>query len=251
MPNCEQTNTASSCDSAMFFGVSGSIAGGTMLTPPLRPAGTYVVHVEQRRLVGQQVRQQLPHRRRVGRRDVDVAAPDPVRRLLRHQRADRRRLRVVDDAVVPPARELARVHLVVLAPGRPLLLGQILRMALERVVHQLRGVEELLAAVDHVPLGVQARRRASAGSACRGSRRRRRRTPSPTGAGRACPRAARRDGGPPRPGRGRRCACSPRGSCGRRRRAGARAGGYLPSRSASWSGRSPSRTSIVRLASPR
>src|SRR3954463_10241591 len=30
-------------------------------------------------------------------------------------------------------------------------------MALERVVHQLRGVEELLAADDHLPLGLDAR----------------------------------------------------------------------------------------------
>ena len=29
IPNCPHTNAASSGDSAMFFGVSGSIAGGT------------------------------------------------------------------------------------------------------------------------------------------------------------------------------------------------------------------------------
>src|SRR5919205_1745802 len=43
MPNWSHTNAASSGDSAMFFGDSGSMAGGTMFTPgpdPLRPAGT-------------------------------------------------------------------------------------------------------------------------------------------------------------------------------------------------------------------
>ena len=40
IPNCRQTYVASSCDRAMFFGASGSIAGGTMFTPPSIPAGT-------------------------------------------------------------------------------------------------------------------------------------------------------------------------------------------------------------------
>ena len=40
MPNCSQTNDASSGDSAMFFGASGSIAGGTMWTLPSIPSGT-------------------------------------------------------------------------------------------------------------------------------------------------------------------------------------------------------------------
>ena len=40
IPNWSHTNIASSCDSAMFFGVSGSIAGGTMFTLPFIPAGT-------------------------------------------------------------------------------------------------------------------------------------------------------------------------------------------------------------------
>ena len=90
-----------------------------------------------------------------GRRDVDVAAPDPAGRLLGHEREQRGGLRVVHDADVPAARELARVHLVVLRPGRPLLLGEVLRVALQRVVHQLGRVEELLAAVDHLPLDLE------------------------------------------------------------------------------------------------
>src|SRR4051812_30960600 len=44
MPNWSQTKAASSGESAMFFGDSGSIAGGQMCTPPTAPsspAGTY------------------------------------------------------------------------------------------------------------------------------------------------------------------------------------------------------------------
>ena len=136
----------------MFFGASGSIAGGTMFTFPFIPRRHVCVDVEQRLRVALHVRQQPLHRRRVGRRDVDVAAPHPALRLLRHERVERGRLRVVDDADVPSARQLAGVHLVVLRPRRPLLLGEVLRVALERVVHDLRGVEELLAPVDHLPL---------------------------------------------------------------------------------------------------
>src|SRR3712207_6845305 len=42
MPNCWQTYKESSGDSAMFFGASGSIAGGTMFTVPCMPSGTYL-----------------------------------------------------------------------------------------------------------------------------------------------------------------------------------------------------------------
>ncbi len=73
-----------------------------------------------------------------------------------HELAQRRRLRVVDEAHVPAVGQLARVDLVVAAPRRPLLLVEVLRRALQRVVHQLGRVEELFAAVDHVPLAVQA-----------------------------------------------------------------------------------------------
>ena len=40
MPNWLQTYDASSGESAMFFGASGSIAGGTMFTVPPMPSGT-------------------------------------------------------------------------------------------------------------------------------------------------------------------------------------------------------------------
>jgi hypothetical protein len=62
----------------------------------------------------------------------------------------------VDERDVPPADELARVHLVVAAPRVPVLVGQVLRRALEGVVHELRRVEELLAPVDDLPLGLEA-----------------------------------------------------------------------------------------------
>ena len=78
--------------------------------------------------------------------------------------------------------------LVVLAPRSPTRSAvRSLRVALEGVVHELRDVEELLAADDDLPLGLDARRRASAAPACRGSPTRRRRTRWPTGAGPAGP----------------------------------------------------------------
>ena len=77
------------------------------------------------------------------------------RGLLRDQRVQRRRLRVVDERDVPAADELARVHLVVAPPRVPLLVGQVLGRALQRVVHHLGRVEELLAPVDHLPLDVE------------------------------------------------------------------------------------------------
>ena len=129
----------------MFFGVSGSIAGGTMFTPPFIPAGHVGGDVEQRR------------RRSPGwtGSSCSIVSGFGVEtsmwqrqtqrtRLLRRELVDRRRLRVVHDADVPPARELARVHLVVPPPDRPLLLAEVLRVALERVVHELGGGEELV-----------------------------------------------------------------------------------------------------------
>ena len=56
---------------------------------------------------------------------------------------------------VPAAGELARVHLVVAPPGVPLLVGEVLGRALQRVVHELRRVEELLAPVDDLPLALE------------------------------------------------------------------------------------------------
>ena len=212
----------------MFFGASGSIAGGTMLTLPFIPCGHVVAHVEERLRVVADVGQQPLDRRRVGRREVDVAAPHPAPwpsparacssaagcgSWTRHD--------------VPAADELARVHLVVAPPRRPTApRSRSCGRALERVVHELGRVEELLAAVDHLPLDVEAdvahQRHERVedlrdAAAERGGARRARR---------ACPSAARRARGFPRSARGRRCACSRRASWCRRRRAGARAESY-------------------------
>ena len=139
----------------MFFGVSGSIAGGTTLTVPRIPSGTYSRMWKSVCGYVGDVGQQLRDRLRVGRGEVDVAAPDPAGGLLRDERVQRRGLGVVHEAHVPAAGELARVHLVVAPPGVPLLGVEILGRALQGVVHQLGRVEELLAPVDHLPLAVQ------------------------------------------------------------------------------------------------
>ena len=74
----------------------------------------------------------------------------------RDEREQRRRLRVVDHDVVELALEEQRVveHLLeVRALHRR---GPLERRALQRVVHLLRDAEELVAAVDDLPLGLDA-----------------------------------------------------------------------------------------------
>ena len=66
------------------------------------------------------------------------------------------RLRVVDDDHVPVALEALRVHHVVGLEDLPLRVGDRLGVALERVVHQLGDVEEVLLPEDHLPVGVEA-----------------------------------------------------------------------------------------------
>ncbi len=90
---------------------------------------------------------------------VDVAAPDPLGVGPVHARVSEEaqqcgRLRIVDDDVVPLAvheqcvlQHLLEVHL--LHVGVPRHVG-----TLERVVHRLGDGEELVAAVDDLPLGV-------------------------------------------------------------------------------------------------
>ena len=90
--------------------------------------------------------------------------------------AHRGRLRVVDDDEVPLAFELQRVVEDTLEVDALHLRGPLDVGALQRVVHRLGDAEELVAAVDHLPLGFEAdvageRRRGS-----RAVRRRRRRT---------------------------------------------------------------------------
>src|SRR5687767_10924378 len=157
MPNWSHTNAASSGDSAMFFGDSGSIAGGTMYGGrlPFRPAGTYrsmwnrnascscTSGVSRSIVPGFGV-------------EIDVAAPHPALRLIPNVLVHACRLRVVHDDHVPARLELLRVHLVVALPRAPLLLRQVLGIPLKRVVHQLGRVEELLAAEDDLPVRVDA-----------------------------------------------------------------------------------------------
>jgi len=95
----------------------------------------------------------------VGRGQVDVAAPDPFRGgpadlLVAEEAQESCRLRVVHDHVVPTVFERERVvehafEVRTLHRGRPLDVG-----ALQRVVHVLGDREELVAAVHHLPLGV-------------------------------------------------------------------------------------------------
>ena len=133
------------------------------------------------------------------------------------------RLRVVDDDHVPVALEALRVHRVVGLEDLPLLVGDRLRVALERVVHQLRDVEELLAAEDHLPVRVEpdvAHQRHQRVEDLRDAAAERGRADvqdalALQGLGELADLA--------RSARGRRCACSRRATCGRGRPPEARA----------------------------
>ena len=155
IPNCLQTNAASSGESAMFFGESGSIAGGTMLTLPRRAAGTYCSMCQTSRRTPDQ-RQHPRQRLGVRRREVDVAAPDPVAGALGRVRAGGAGCGSWTMIASQSSSRLLRVHRVVGLEHLPLLVGDRLLVALERVVHQLGDVEELLAPEDHVPVRVEA-----------------------------------------------------------------------------------------------
>ena len=113
-------------------------------------------HVEHRQVVRLEHRQQEVEHLLVGRREVDVAAPDPLRAVLRGVHPEGRRLGVVDHHEVVVVREAADVHQVVAIEDRLVRVGQRPRVALQRVVHLLRDVEELVAAVHDLPVGLQA-----------------------------------------------------------------------------------------------
>ena len=100
-------------------------------------------------------RQQEVEHLRIRRREVDVAAPDPVVGVVARVLDHPGRLRVVDDHEVVLALERLGVHRVVAPEDLLLLLGQPGRVALERVVNRLRDVEELVLAVDDLPLRVE------------------------------------------------------------------------------------------------
>ena len=142
----------------MFFGESGSIAGGMMLDAvvAVHPVGHVGGQVPDGRVVFLDHRLQAGDRRRVRLGEVDVAAPDPVAALLRGAAAQADRLRVVDDDRVPLALQALGVDRVDLVEDLPLLVAQRLLGALQRVVEELGRVEELLLAEDHVPVGVDA-----------------------------------------------------------------------------------------------
>jgi hypothetical protein len=92
----------------------------------------------------------------VRRREIDVAAPDPVpaagTRVLDHAGG----LRIVGDHVVEGIGQSLGVPDVVAAEDVLLFAGERARRALERVVNRLCDVEELVLAVDHAPLGLEA-----------------------------------------------------------------------------------------------
>ena len=115
------------------------------------------LHVEDRAVVAADRRQQEAENLLVGRREVDVAAPDPLRLGGRKVLDHVRRLRVVDDHEVVGLLELARVQVVVVQVRLALLGRQALRRALKRVVDRLRRREELVGALDDAPFDVEAR----------------------------------------------------------------------------------------------
>ena len=117
---------------------------------------------------------------------VARASPPAAGRASRRSRS---RLRAAARCRAPSRGRCARICV------RPLDVG-----ALQRVVHGLGDGEELVAAVDHLPVGVDADARGAAARGWRAARRRRRRTRSRSRGARARPAAAR-------PARG----------CGRRR----------------------------------
>ncbi len=140
----------------MFFGASGSIAGGQMYDRGQHAAARHVLlHVEDRRVVLRDGGQEQAEHILVRRREVDVAAPDPAGRRLRGRVDHRRRLRVVDDDDVVVAVELPRVLGVAAPVVLLLLLGQPLGIALERVVDGLRDVEEAVRGLDDPPFDLQ------------------------------------------------------------------------------------------------
>ena len=114
-----------------------------------------LVHVEDRRVVAAECRQQEVEHTLIGCREIDVAAPDPARRRRGEALDHESRLRIVDDHEVVLVLELLRVLLVVAAVDLLLVGRQPLWGALESVVDRLRRREELIGAADDPPFGVE------------------------------------------------------------------------------------------------
>ena len=116
-----------------------------------------LVHVEDRGVVpldrGEQHVEHVP----VRRREVDVPAPHPFCGAALEVVDHPHRLRVVHDHEVVVVRvELLRVQGLVGDEDPFLLLGQPLRVPLQRVVDRLRDVEELVGAADDPPLCLES-----------------------------------------------------------------------------------------------
>ena len=159
-PYCRTISSTNGRGISRFFTESGSMHGGANTARSCgMPSGTNsgIVHTDAS-YCSTNALEELPHLR-VGVGEVDVAAPDPLGVLVRDARVarvveHRGGLRVVHHDVVPLAFELQRVvehplevdafHLAV-----PLDVG-----ALQRVVDVLGDGEELVAAVDDLPLGL-------------------------------------------------------------------------------------------------
>ena len=116
-----------------------------------------LLHVEDRRVVAAEPRQQEVEHLAVRLREVDVAAPDPVRGAVGEVLDHPGRLRVVDEHVVVLVGELLRVQGLEAAVDLLLRRRQAGRVALERVVDRLRRGEELVRAGDDPPLGIEPR----------------------------------------------------------------------------------------------
>ena len=157
IPNWSTMYAASSAERAMFFGASGSIAGGQMYAGGSAVRARDVrAPVEDRRVVGGE-------RRARGSRAPRGSAS---RGRCGSARSSGRRARAAC-SIIPagcgswtitksysPSSASAFIA-VVAAEDLLLLVGQPGRGALERVVDRLRDVEELVLAVDDLPLGVE------------------------------------------------------------------------------------------------
>ena len=123
------------------------------------PVGGVGGHRVDRPVVAADEGQQIVVEGRVGRRGVDVAAPDPACLVVAADRrpgSQRARLGIVDHDEVVVARELLGVAAIDLLVERADLVGELDGRALQAVVEALRDVEELAVGRHDLPLGLQA-----------------------------------------------------------------------------------------------
>ena len=96
-----------------------------------------------------------PHRR-IGPRQIDVAAPEPVAAFGILARLDeRRRLRIVNHDKTPVQQNAVAIHPVQLAKGLKPALASHVRPTVQRIVERFGDVEEIAIALHHVPPGIQ------------------------------------------------------------------------------------------------